>query len=278
MKKIITLLLCCLLAVDTTLHAMLFIPEECEQEIKLKTIQDVPKISLKKIGADIAQLSPKKSASFKKQLSNSFTFNIILLPKELREKIISNMFHGNTQLAEAYYKVPFLYACKRYHEARITASKDNLSEKETEELTMQIFALPTYQKTMINNVINPSFGTQLAYSGSIISEDTLAMIDEKIIKKMFQNQNIVTVQKLEEQLPLCIYAVKCLTLTTLLTASTTVAMYTIPFITCSSFGYCPSLALLFSVTSTTTKVFAVCCFAITSAIIRKRDDKKKLVF
>jgi len=274
MKKILTLFLCCLLAIDTTLHAMLFIPGE---EHKFKTIQRIPTMSLEQIGLYVETLPTKKSTSIKEKLSQSLTFNVAILPADIRRHIALYMFHGNKNIAEEYYKKPLLHLCTDLHNERKATLNSSLSKEKQEKSAVLLLALPTYQKTIIHDVINPSFGTRVAYDGPVISADTLAMIGEKTTKKLFKNQDIIMVQALEEKYPLCVYTTICLVLTSFFTGGTAAVIHAIPLITCFFFNYCPDLSPALSAASTATQGAAIFWLYVISTSIRKRNNSKKII-
>ncbi len=275
MKNIITVLLCCLLAIDTTLHAMLYVPHPSESS-DFTTIQRIPTVSLERIGWYIEQLPEKKAIAIKNKLSHSLTFNIALLPADIRHHIVSYMFNDQ-RIATQHYKQPLLHLCTELHQSRKIILNSSLPEEKQKKLATLLVGLPDTQKTIIHDVINPSFGTRLAYSGPIISADTLAMIDTKTTKKLFKKQDIIMVKKLEEQFPLCVYTFNCLLLTFLTSTCTGALLYIAPCFMCGMLGYCPSFSSMFYFISIVAKLSPIYWLAIVSTTIRKRDKSQKIV-
>ncbi|SRR5260221_3145667 len=272
MKNIITVLLCCLLTVDTALHGMLYVPSDSSS-----TIQRIPLMSLERIGLYIETLPIKKSTAIKKQLSHSLTFNVALLPTEIKRQIILYMFNANETIAAEYYKKPLLHLCTELHQSKKIISNSSLYKEQENSAAQHFMTLPINQREIINNVINPSLSIRLAYSGPIISEETLATLDKTTANIFFNNQDIIKVQKLEETNPLAAYVFSCLVLTSFLSTSSAVGIYAIPFITCFFFNYCPNLSPTLSVASSVTKLLALCWLIYISTTIRKRDKNKKIV-
>lgn len=260
--------------VDTTMHAMLFIPEPSDAST---TIQRIPTMSLERIGLYIETLPIKKATTIKQKLSDSFTFNVALLPSDIRKHIVWYMFNANEKIAEEYYTTPLLHLCTELNNGRKIILNSKLPLKKQEKLATLLVGLPATQKTIINNVINPSFGTRLAYSGPVISEDTLATLDTTTANIFFKNQDIIQVQKFEEENPLSTYVFNCSALTLLLSACSAAGIHAMPFIACFLFNHCPDLSPTFSATSMATKLSALCWLAFISTTIRKRDRDKKIV-
>ena len=251
-----------------------------EKDFQIACIQDIPKISLDRIETCIEKLPNTRSHQIKNELSDSFTFNIALLPKELRYTIVMNMFNQQKELAELYYKAPLISACTHLHEARKAVVNSSLPKEKQEELAKLLFKLPTDQTKKINTILNPSFNTRIAYDGPVISEDTLATLDEKI-KKVLKDQDIGIVNKFAEQNPLRAYTVNCLGKTLLSTVGSTCIVfagaYGIPFLTCCYYGYCPSLWYLsFLSLKSVPTISAAILTPIISTVTRKRDNLKKI--
>jgi hypothetical protein len=266
----ITFILC---IISTLSYAM-------EKDFQINCIQDIPKISLDRIETYVNELPNTKSYQIKNQLSDSFTFNIALLPKELRYTIVMNMFNQQKELAELYYKAPLISACTHLHEARKAVVNSSLPKKKQEKLVKLLFRLPTDQTKKINTILNPSFNTRIAYDGLVISEDTLAALDEKI-KKVLKDQDIGIVNKFAEQNPLCAYTLNCLGMTSFSTLCSAgiifPAAYLIPFLTCGCCNYCPPLSYFsFLSLNAVTIASAALWTPITPILMRKRDQRKKI--
>jgi len=205
-------------------------------------IQDIPKLSFEKIESYVKELKPKKYTLIENQLSNSFSFNVAMLPGELRYRIMVKMFNGNTELANLYYKTPLFYVCEKYHHVRNASLKALLSKEETEELVIQLFVLPAKPNKIIFNTVNPSLMTKLMYEGPVISHETLAELKQyqEITKKIFKNHNILIVKSLAEKRPFLFYIMAL----SILGISTTITVFPIAYpileAICKFTNYCPN--------------------------------------
>lgn len=222
MKIKIVIATCCLLITSCIAHAM---------------IQEIPKQSFEKIESYV---TPKKDSHVKNELSHSFSFNVAMLPAELRYRIVVNMFDGNKELANVYYKTPLLYVCKKYHQAHSTALQSFLSKEETKQLTIELFMLPAEPTKIIFYTLNPSFMTRLIYDGPIISETALAQLQKykNTTNKIFKNRNILEVNGLVGKSPFLFYIMQLSILITI----TTLFVFPVSFFLlsiCEFSGYCP---------------------------------------
>lgn len=253
--------------------------KKLDHDISIETAQDIPKISLKKIGLSIEKLAPTEHTAITKQLIHSFTFAISQLPKELKCKIITNMFNGNKALADLYYKTPLLYACKRYHEARTTILSASLPKEKIEKSIMRFFGLPTEAKKIILNTINPPLSTQLIYNGSIISEENLHKIAQynDLTKKLFKKQNVLLATRTAEKSPLLEY----IRMSSILTIGSTFitfplfAALTIPLGDTLNYCSAENTSCLY-LTLKLTALLSSCWFGINLKILRSGHEKISL--
>jgi len=202
-------------------------------------IQEIPKQSFEKIESYAKELTLEKY--IEKQLSQSLSFNVAMLPAELRYQIVVNMFDGNKELANAYYKTPLLYVCKKYHQAHNIALQSFLSKEKTEQLTIELFMLPAQPTKILFNTFNPSFITKLIYDGPVISDTELVKLHKhnSIVNKVFKKRNVLAVNDLIGKNPLLFYVIHFSIMTTAVTLI--VFPYFLPIlgVICEFTDYCP---------------------------------------
>ena len=176
--------------------------------IQINTPQDIPKqLSFETMGFYFRNLSRTKCdtlcATTNDQdlplLSESFTFNIAYLPKELIYKIITYMFDNDAISATIFYKTPLFYAYQRYHQACTMIEKSSLKTNKPIHL---LFRLPAEKQKEIMGPLTPSFISKLIYDGiTITDKDNQQIISysQEIKEKFFADENIVVIDDKAEQ-------------------------------------------------------------------------------
>lgn len=195
-------------------NAMDHVPLLSQQEtsnfhtIQINRPQDIPrKLSFQTIGLYFEKLSETKRdtlcATTNDQnlslLSESFTFNVAYLPKELIYKIITYMFDKDAISAQFFITTPLFYAYQRYHQAREMIEKSSLKNNQPIHL---LFRLPSEKQKKIMDPLTPSFISKLIYDGiTITDKDNQQIISysQEIKEKFFADENIVVIDNKAEQ-------------------------------------------------------------------------------
>jgi|SRR4030095_8973245 len=176
--------------------------------IQINIPQDIPKrLSFKTIGLYFEHLSEKKCTDLYaitnnkslSLLSESFTFNVALLPKELTRKIIYLMLDKDEISAIIFYKIPLFYAYQKYYEARTMIEKSSLKNNKPIHL---LFRLPFEKQKQIMDPLTQSPISAIIYSEIFITKkqkQEIISYPQEIKTEFFTDENIVVIDDEAEQ-------------------------------------------------------------------------------
>jgi hypothetical protein len=193
-----------LLIGSCAMQAMDLVPflefQKNKQPLQIKTIQDIPKISFENIESCFLDLSANKRFDLWKEknkkgtcLADSLTFNVALLPHDVRLKIVRLMFNGDQQSAEKFYRTPLLYACKRYQDT-ISAVLYSSKKEKSEKWIAMFFRLSAAQQNEITGFTDQSAIRKFIYGGSTINQDKyeeIQLYDDEMQKELLNGEDVV---------------------------------------------------------------------------------------
>lgn len=164
----------------------------------INTIQDIPRLSLKKINSYFHQLSQIRQQEISmlknehgKAIEESLTFNLATLKEhKIILKILSFMMDEDETSVKLFYKTPLWYSQRRYYHAKETLQKTPL----TQHPAALLFRLPNHKQKEIIGIAVQTLISRLTNNVVITidqeQEHLIKSYDSEIQKAFFANEDI----------------------------------------------------------------------------------------